>query len=48
MNGTFRYPDDGGADFELRLRDGPLSYSFDKAGRETINGRDAGGLPPKD
>jgi pimeloyl-ACP methyl ester carboxylesterase len=46
MNGTVRYADAGGATYELRLPDGPLSYSFDDAGRETINGHDAGGLPP--
>ena len=48
INGTARYADAGSATFELRLPDGPLSYSFDDRGRETINGRDAGGLPPKD
>ena len=30
------------ATFDLRLPDGPLSYSFDDAGRETIDGHEVG------
>ena len=47
MSGTARYANEGGATFDIRLPDGPLEYAFDEAGRETINGRDAGGLPPR-
>ena len=41
IRGTAVYSD-GGATFDLRLPGGPLSYTFDDAGRETIDGHEVG------
>ncbi len=41
IGGTAVYSDTG-ATFDLRLPDGPLSYTFDDSGRETIDGHEVG------
>ena len=41
IQGTAVYSN-GGATFDLRLPGGPLAYTFDDAGRETIDGHEVG------
>ena len=41
IQGTAVYSN-GGATFDLRLPGGPIAYTFDDAGRETIDGHEVG------